>query len=80
MILKNAISVKTLSATDNINKNQLRGGTSEAANCAIGMQDINVSDYTALDRNCTIGQGTLSHTCSLKGEDEFAAKCGLLTE
>ena len=47
--------------------------TNEFAWCAIGTQDINFSNYTTLgiNRNCTIGQGTQSHTCTLVSEDEL---------
>ena len=47
--------------------------TNEPASCAIGTQDINFSDYNALvvNRNCTIGQGTQSHTCTLIDNDEL---------
>lgn len=47
--------------------------TDENAWCAIGIQDINYTNYTALpvDRDCTIGQDTLSHTCTLVPEDQL---------
>ena len=47
--------------------------TNEPASCAIGTQDINFSSYNnqGVNRNCTIGQGTLSHTCSLILMDEL---------
>jgi len=47
--------------------------TNEAAWCAIGTQNINFGDYNNLgvDRNCTIGQGATSHTCTLINQDEL---------
>jgi len=47
--------------------------TTESAWCAIGTQSINFTQYVNLgiDRNCTIGQGTSSHTCTLVPDDEL---------
>ncbi|MBI2523033.1 hypothetical protein HYW19_01465 [Candidatus Woesearchaeota archaeon] len=47
--------------------------TTESAWCAIGTQSINFTQYINLgvDRNCTLGQGTLSHTCTLAPDDEL---------
>ena len=47
--------------------------TDENAWCAIGIQSINFTQYVNLgvDRNCTIGQGTSSHTCTLVPDDEL---------
>jgi len=47
--------------------------TTEPVWCAIGTQSINFTQYVNLgvDRNCTIGQGTSSHTCTLVPDDEL---------
>ena len=44
--------------------------TSESAYCAVGVSDLNYTDLGS-SRNCTGGEGTMQHTCTLTTQDEL---------
>lgn len=67
----------TTSCTSSDTTPTVKFETDKAAWCAISGEDKNFTDINAIggdSRNCTGGQGTTSHSCTLTAQDELTAE------